>query len=187
MYLFWNCKQPQDSAELFRWAPRASPYRVPPLAATATQLLLTLSPPAGSERTTGAVGAQGSKTRRVSKHLQEQTECCLQILLRRLSHADTAMRRRCLRHVVLQGAGLPPEQSRGRSDGQQGRFLPDPGASTHLYGGTCKGTKAGNSAGTSRLPPPQAVSLAIRLRAERAPRLPSPRRSLTAVLHPNRW
>lgn len=143
MYLFWNCKQPQDSAELFRWAPRASPYRVPPLAATATQLLLTLSPPAGSERTTGAVGAQGSKTRRVSKHLQEQTECCLQILLRRLSHADTAMRRRCLRHVVLQGAGLPPEQSRERSDGQQGRFLPDPGASTHLTGARAKGQRLG--------------------------------------------
>lgn len=151
MCLCWNCKQPQDSAELFRWAPRASPYRMPPLAATATPLLLTLSPPAGSEQTTGAVWAQRGKTRHVN--LQEQTECCLQTLLRRCWHADRAMAQRCVR--------LPLRQSHGSDEWQGSCLILVPALTLRGHVQRDRGWELSWYKPSSS---PQAVSLAIRLR-----------------------
>lgn len=151
MCLCWNCKQPQDSAELFRWAPRASPHRMPPLAATATQLLLTLSPPAGSEQTTGAVRAQRGKRRHVN--LQEQTECCLQTLLQRRWHTDRAMAQRCVR--------LPPRQSHGSDKCQGSCLILVPALTLRGHVQRDRGWELSWYKPSSS---PQAVSLAIRLR-----------------------
>lgn len=89
MYLFWNGKQPQDSEELFWWAPPTHPASQPraPLAATAT--LLPSAPPPPPEPSPTSLAAPAHRRKMALFKVSPRTDCGIVSKPYSESHTDT--------------------------------------------------------------------------------------------------